>query len=159
MKKFFQDKKRTYTLAGILVMVAVFFTVFLFSNDEELKKQVVQDTTQMAQDLVTYEMSEQDIKELPSKEIVEQTEEQEKEVSKEQEVESEGFELQGNIAYEGDRAKSWNVTLGDYKGLTYYSQIDGRWSNKMYSSVGDRSQTIGTSGCRSNICKYDSNSL
>ena len=51
MKK--EDNKRTLTLIGVLVMVAVFFTVFLFSNDENLKKQVVQDTTQMAQDLVT----------------------------------------------------------------------------------------------------------
>ena len=101
-------------------------------------------------------MTEEEIKELPTTEIIEQTEQQEK--AQEQEVEDEGFELQGEIAYEGDRARSWNVELGDYKGLTYYSQIDSRWSNKMYSSVGDRSQTIGTSGCRTNICKYDSNS-
>lgn len=37
--------------------------------------------------------------------------------------------------------------LGQYTGLTYYSQIDTRWKNKMYSSVGNSSQTIGTSGC------------
>lgn len=145
MKKIFEDKKRTYTLIGVLLMVVVFFTVFFFSDNEELKNRVVEDTAQMAQDLVTYEMTEKDIKELPSKEIVEQTEQQEKE--QEQEVEDEGFELQGEIAYEGDRARSWNVELGDYKGLTYYSQIDGRWSGKMYSSIGDRSQTIGKSGC------------
>ena len=39
----------------------------------------------------------------------------------EQDVESEAFELQGEIAYEGDGAKSWNVEFGDYAGLTYYS--------------------------------------
>lgn len=37
--------------------------------------------------------------------------------------------------------------MGQYTGLTYYSQIDTRWKNKMYSSVGNSSQTIGTSGC------------
>lgn len=63
-----------------------------------------------------------------------------------QETESEGFEEQGLIAYEGSD-KAPNLEVGQYAGLTYYSQIDSRWSNKMYSSVGDRSQTIGTSGC------------
>ena len=63
-----------------------------------------------------------------------------------QETESEGFEEQGQVAYEGSE-KTPNVQVGEYAGLTYYSQIDSRWSNKMYSSVGDRSQTIGTSGC------------
>ena len=63
-----------------------------------------------------------------------------------QETEAEGFEEQGLIAYEGSD-KAQNVSIGDYAGLTYYSQIDSRWSNKMYSSIGDTSQTIGTSGC------------
>lgn len=65
----------------------------------------------------------------------------------EEDVEDEAFELQGEIAYEGDRARSWNVELENYQGLTYYSQIDTRWKNIMYSSVGDKSQTIGSSGC------------
>ena len=29
----------------------------------------------------------------------------------------------------------------------YYSQIDSRWKNHPYTSIGDYSQTIGTSGC------------
>ena len=93
----------------------------------------------------TYEMTETDVQELPTTEIIEQNETDEQNL--EQEVEDESFELQGDIAYEGDRARSWNVTLGDYKGLTYYSQLDNRWKNKMYSSVGNASQTIGSSGC------------
>ena len=63
-----------------------------------------------------------------------------------QETEAEGFEEQGIIAYNGAE-KTPNVQLGEYFGLTYYSQIDNRWKNKMYSSVGNTSQTIGTSGC------------
>ena len=63
-----------------------------------------------------------------------------------QETESEGFEEQGIVAYEGSE-KTPNVEVGEYAGLTYYSQLDSRWSSKMYSSVGNSSQTIGTSGC------------
>ncbi len=63
-----------------------------------------------------------------------------------QETEAEGFEEQGIIAYNGAE-KTPNVQLGEYSGLTYYSQIDNRWKNKMYSSVGNIAQTIGTSGC------------
>ena len=152
-------RKRDGVILGVIVMLITLLTVFLFTKDQELRKEIVQDTSKVAQDIVTYSMTEEDVKELPTTEIVEQTEEQEKEVSKEQEVEQESFKLQGDIAYEGDRAKSWNVTLGDYKGLTYYSQIDGRWSNKMYSSIGDRNQTIGTSGCRFDFRSNDSNGL
>ena len=92
-----------------------------------------------------YEMTEEEIIELKTVEIIEQNEIDEQNL--EQEVEDEGFELQGDIAYEGDKARSWNVTLGNYKGLTYYSQIDNRWRNKRYSSTGNASQTIGSSGC------------
>lgn len=73
------------------------------------------------------------------------TEEDEKTVEV-QETEAEGFEEQGIIAYNGAE-KTPNVQLGEYSGLTYYSQIDNRWKNKMYSSVGNTAQTIGTSGC------------
>ena len=73
------------------------------------------------------------------------TEEEEKTVEV-QETEAEGFEEQGIIAYNGAE-KTPNVQLGEYSGLTYYSQIDNRWKNKMYSSVGNTAQTIGTSGC------------
>ena len=72
-----------------------------------------------------------------------ETDEQSLEV---QETESEGFEEQGIVAYEGSE-KAPNVNVGEYAGLTYYSQLDSRWKSQMYSSIGDTSQTIGTSGC------------
>lgn len=62
-------------------------------------------------------------------------------------LETEGFELQGEISYDGDDAKIWDVELGDYKGLTYYSQLDSRWKDKLYTVIGDKTQTIGRSGC------------
>lgn len=144
-----EKRSKKITLIVITIFIAIlsgfgFYEANLDKSTEEVIESAVEEVKEQ---ISTYEMSEEEVKELASTEIKEQTEEQEKEVSKEQEVEKESFELQGEIAYEGDRARTWNVELGDYKGLTYYSQIDGRWSGKMYSSVGNRSQTIGTSGC------------
>lgn len=137
--------KKFLTIVSVIMMCVILFTVFAFSDDKELQKEVVEKVTDTVTDIATYEMSKEEIDNLASTEIIEQTEEQEN--AQEQEVEDEGFELQGEIAYEGDRAVSWDVELGDYKGLTYYSQIDSRWSGKMYSSVNNSSQTIGSSGC------------
>lgn len=74
-------------------------------------------------------------------------EEQELEIEELEKEETEGFELQGDISYDGDRAKSWDIELGDYNGITYYSQIDNRWSNQIYTSSNNYTQTIGSSGC------------
>lgn len=112
----------------------------------------------VAEAIETYNMSDEEVKELPSTEIVAQTEEEEKEVSEEQAtLEDEGFEEQGEIAFNGDDEFP-NVSVGNYKGLTYYSQIDSRWKNHSYTSVGNTSQTIGSSGCRTYICFNGSNS-
>lgn len=80
-----------------------------------------------------------------TKEIPEAYVEDEKALE-EQEVESEAFELQGEIAYNGS-SELPNVQLGQYKGLTYYSQIDPRWKDKLYTSTGNTSQTMGSSAC------------
>ena len=137
------NNKKFYSILAVVVMLILISIAFIFADDKELQKELIEKTTDIVTDMAIREMSEEEIKELPSTEIVEQTEEQEKE------VEDEAFELQGEIAYEGDKANTWNVELGDYKGLTYYSQIDQRWSGKMYSSVGNSTQTIGSSGCGS----------
>ena len=144
MKK--QD--RNITIAVIVAMVMIFFSAIFFIDDKELKNDVVEKVTDTVTDLATREMSKEEIESLPSTEIIEQTEEQENAVSNEQEgEETEGFQLQGDIAYEGAKAETWNVELGDYVGLTYYSQLDSRWASKMYSSVGNSNQTIGSSAC------------
>lgn len=135
---------RNNTIIAVIMMCVVLFTVFAFSDDKELQKEVVQEITNTITDMATYEMSDEDVANLATTEIIEQTEEQEN--KQEQEVEDESFKLQGEIAYEGT-SEYPKVTVGEYKGLTYYSQIDSRWSNKMYSSTGNSSQTIGTSGC------------
>ena len=134
-------KKRIIII--VIIMACIGIVTCLFWNGKEQGKETI---TNLVEDLTTYEMPEEEIKELPSTEIIEQTEEQEKEVAKEQEVESESFEEQGEIAYHGT-SEYPNVRLGSYKGLTYYSQIDSRWRSHLYTSVGNSSQNIGTSGC------------
>ena len=142
-----ENKKRNI----VSIVIAIFIGIlsgfgFYNANKDNSTEEIVSSAVNEIKDYITtYNMSQEEIQELPSTEIVEQTEEQEN--AQEQEVESESFELQGEIAYEGDRANTWNIELGDYKGLTYYSQIDSRWANHMYSSAGNSSQTIGTSGC------------
>lgn len=139
MKK--RNSKILLILSIIVAVLAVCGICYELSNKEETTQSVTEESK-----IQTYEMSEEDIAELPTTEIVEQTEEQEQEVSAEQEVESEEFELQGEIAYNGTTEYP-NINLGDYAGLTYYNQTDSRWRYHQYSSIGDTSQTIGTSGC------------
>lgn len=67
-----------------------------------------------------YEMTEEII-ELKTAEIIERNKIDEQNL--EQEVEDEGFELQGDIAYEGDKARSWNVTLDILKQLIFKEQL------------------------------------
>lgn len=141
-------KNKILTMAtAILTAVAILVGVYAgYKETGKIDKDKVNEAVDTVVDAInTYEMTNEEVESLPTTKVIEQTEEQENAV--EQDVESEGFELQGQIAYEGDRANSWDVELGDYKGLTYYSQLDSRWANKLYTSCGNGSQTIGSSGC------------
>lgn len=151
--------KRNKVLLSIISAVIIFFGVAIgFQETGKIDKEKVHEAVDIITDAIeTYNMTNEEIKDLPSTEIKEQTEEQEKSTGEEQQVtETEGFLLQGDIAYNGDNEFP-SISLGNYTGLTYYSQIDGRWSNHPYTSVGNPSQTIGSSGCRTNFCSHGSN--
>lgn len=124
-------------LAIVTIIASIFCAIYLPESK-------INNTIDDIQDVIIDEIKE--IDNASTIEIEDLSAEEEIELE-EQDVESESFELQGEIAYEGDRAKSWNVELGDYAGLTYYSQVDSRWKNHSYTSVNDKSQTIGSSGC------------
>lgn len=141
-----QRKKITLVVVSIFIAVLSGFGFYNINKDKTTDEIVDSAINEVVNQLSTYEMSETDIEQLPTTEIIEQTEEQENAVAEEQEVESESFELQGEIAYNGT-SEYPNVALGDYTGLTYYSQIDSRWSSHSYTSCGNYSQTIGSSGC------------
>lgn len=132
-----QNKQRNITLIIISILIGLLGGFgFYETNKDKSNEEIVNNAIEEVKDYVENAST----TEIPN---LNETDEQSVEV---QETESEGFEEQGQVAYEGSE-KTPNVNVGEYAGLTYYSQIDSRWSNKMYSSVGDRSQTIGTSGC------------
>lgn len=137
-----KNKKYKIFVVIVIVIILCLGVYFGLSTRTEITETTQGNTAE--NNVQTYEMTNEDIEALSTTEITEQTEEEE--IGKEQEVENEEFELQGQIAYEGS-SQYPQVSLGSYSGLTYYSQIDSRWKNHMYSSVSDSSQTIGTSGC------------
>ena len=143
-----ENKKRNIVLIAIAIFVGILGGFgFYNANKDNSTEEIVNSAVNEIKDYITtYNMSQEEIEELPSTEIVEQTEADEQETGEEQEVESEAFEEQGEIAYNGTTEYP-NISLGNYVGLTYYNQTDSRWNSHMYSSIGDRSQTIGTSGC------------
>ena len=142
-----QRKKVTLIVVSVLIAILSGFGFYNINKDKPTDEIVDSAINEVVNELSTYEMSKEEIESLPTTEIKEQTEEQEKEVSETQATtETEGFEEQGEIAYNGT-SEYPNVSLGEYKGLTYYSQIDSRWSSHSYTSCGNYSQTIGTSGC------------
>ena len=142
------NKKRNIILILISIIVGILGGLGFYNiNKDNSTEEIINSAVDEIKDYITtYNMTQEEIGELPSTEIIEQTEKQEEEVSAEQEVESEEFKLQGEIAYEGS-SEYPQVSLGDYTGLTYYNQTDSRWRNHQYSSISDSSQTIGTSGC------------
>lgn len=54
---------------------------------------------------------------------------------------------QENISYDGTNTGNGLSLLGKCTGLTYYSQADSRWANKLYTSTGNKSQTMKSSAC------------
>lgn len=137
LKEIFKSKTKTISLiVAILVSVSILLNVYLEYNETG---QVDTNKISEAINTVVDEINKS------STEIPNLTETDEKSLEV-QETESEGFEEQGIIAYEGSE-KTPSVEIGEYAGLTYYSQLDSRWSSKMYSSIENKSQTIGSSGC------------
>ncbi len=152
-----KTKKRSIIVIIVAVLIGILSGLGFYNvNKDSSTEEIINSAVNEIKDYIsTYQMSDEDVANLATTEIIEQTEEQEK--ATEQEVEDESFKLQGEVAYEGT-SEYPQISLGDYKGLTYYSQIDSRWANKMYSSVGNSNQTIGTSGCRTYIGSNDCNS-
>ena len=122
----------------IAIILLVITGVITVNNRKDNKTVENINTNVCKKEICQYELSDENIKALPSKNIENGIDEQSLEV--------ESFEEQGPIAYNGDE-KHQNINLGNYIGLTYYSQIDSRWASHPYTSINKSSQTIGTSGC------------
>ena len=151
-----ENKKILYVitasvLAVILVLLGIYFPD---SPDTDVVSQVqniVLDEIQtIDENIVVEDITENEEISSDENTIENATIEDEQELEVEEtNIEIEGFELENEetISYDGDKAKTWNVELGEYQGLTYYSQIDNRWKNNLYTSTGNKTQTIGSSGC------------
>lgn len=138
-------------LAVIGTLTAIFYPDAEINNTVGQVQNIVFDEIQaIDENIVVEDITENEEVSSTEETTEEATIEDEQELETEEiDIEIEGFELQDeeNISYDGDRAKSWNVELGEYAGLTYYSQIDSRWKNNLYTSTGNKTQTIGSSGC------------
>nr|DAE03769.1 MAG TPA: SH3 domain protein [Myoviridae sp. ct2Pw37] len=117
----------------VLALAGVFFGIEYTQDDVDKISEGVETVVSIIEE-------NQSTKEIPEAYL------EDEQALEEQEVEDEGFELQGEIAYNGS-SELPNVQLGQYTGLTYYSQIDSRWKNKLYTSTGNSSQTMGSSAC------------
>ena len=122
----------------IAIILSVITGAIAVNNRKDNKTVENINTNVCKKEICQYELSDENIKALPSKNIENGIDEQSLEV--------ESFEEQGPIAYNGDE-KHQNINLGNYIGLTYYSQIESRWASHPYTSINKSSQTIGTSGC------------
>lgn len=61
--------------------------------------------------------------------------------------EVDGVVEQENISYDGVNTGKGVKLLGNWQGLTFYAQNDRKWANVLYTSTGNKSQTIKSSGC------------
>ena len=68
-------------------------------------------------------------------------------LDKEKELEPDAVVEQENVAYNGSNSGDGMSLLGAYSGLTYYNQADSRWANVLYTSTGNRTQTMASSAC------------
>lgn len=134
-----KNKRKMIITAIVTIILAIVSAIFGVNYSERDVKETA-NSVETVVNTVNNIVDNQSTTEIP-----EGTEQEEKMIET-QETESESFEEQGEIAYNGSD-KTPNITVGDYVGLTYYSQIDSRWKKDIYSSVGDYSQTIGSSGC------------
>lgn len=137
-------------LAVIGTLTAIFYPGAEINNTVGQVQNIVQDEIKaIDENIVVEDITENEEISSTKNTIEEASIEEEEQLENEEVTEVETFELENEeeISYDGEKAKSWNIELGEYAGLTYYSQIDSRWKSNLYTSTGNRTQTIGSSGC------------
>lgn len=152
-----ENKRKILIIIALVLALAGTFCGIYFDEQTkientiyEIQNIVIDEIKAIDENIVIEDITENEEISSSEKTVEEASIEDEIELETEEvDIEIEGFELENekDISYDGDRAKSWNIELGEWKGLTYYSQIDNRWKNNLYTSVGNNTQTIGSSGC------------
>ena len=153
-------KKNILILLLLLVTIAgVFCGIYLKDeqvNDvldtiqdkliEEIQKEII--VSEETQQIVDETKQATENKEnVSTTELIESSEQEEQNITDEGAIETDAVVEQENISYDGDFTGNGLALLGEYQGLTYYSQADSRWANMMYSSVNDMTQTMKSSAC------------
>ena len=150
-------------LACIVAVISVLCTIFVKDeqvNDvinniqdkliEEIQKEII--VSEETQQIVDETKQATENKEnVSTVELIESSEQEEITITDEGALETDAVVEQENISYNGDFTGKGNSLLGEYQGLTYYSQADSRWANMMYSSTNNTSQTMKSSACRTNF--------
>lgn len=151
-------KKLLIALACILAVIGTLCAIYYPDSNinntiGEIQEQVIEEineiiVTKETQEIVneTIEATENN-EDLSTTEIIESSEEEEQNITDEGALETDAVVEQENISYDGDSTGNGVSLLGAYQGLTYYSQADSRWSNIMYSSTRNTSQTMKSSAC------------
>ena len=148
-------KKRILTIIFVILCVIGSFSAIYFPNSN-ISNEISEVQNTVLQEIIVSEETEE--LSIQTKEAINKNEELEtKEVltsneKEEQKLEEENLEIdaqveQENISYDGDINEKGLKLLGKCQGLTYYSQADSRWGNKLYTSTNNKSQTIKSSGC------------
>lgn len=109
-------------------------------NSVAISNEVISDVDKTLKDI-------KENKDLSTNEPVSGSESSEMSIETEEAVESDAVVEQENISYDGTNSGNGKKLLGKYQGLTYYNQGDSRWANRPYTSSGNKSQTIKSSGC------------
>lgn len=152
-------KKILIVLACIIAVIGALCTIFVKDeqvNDvinniqdkliEEIQKEII--VSEETQQIVDETKEATENKEnVSTVELIESSEQEEQEVTDDGATETDAVVEQENISFDGDFTGKGINLLGEYQGLTYYSQADSRWANVMYSSVNDTSQTMKSSAC------------
>ena len=154
-------KKLLIVLACLLAIAGVLCGIYLpnseINNTIDTVQNIITEEIQKENNIVITDEIQESVNEtkeatqsgqdISTTQLPESTEDEEIEVTDEGATEIDAVVEQENISYNGDNSGAGLSLLGKYQGLTYYSQADSRWANAMYSSVGDRSQTMKSSAC------------
>ena len=154
-------KKLLIALACIVSVIGALCGIYLkdseINNTIDTVQNIIIDEINKTEDVVVTEQTKelviqtkeaiQNDEDVSTTETIESTEQEEQNVTDESALENDATVEQENISYDGDNSGKGLSLLGSYQGLTYYSQADSRWANIMYSSVGNTSQTMKSSGC------------
>lgn len=146
------------TLLSVLIILSAFAGCSYENEEMSITTEQTTETEERAEEITvsaeTQQLAEdtkkavEENKNLSTNEVIESSEDEEATVIDEGALENDGTAEHGEYAWNGDaKAGEGLKLLGTCQGLTYYNQADSRWASKLYTSTGNKSQTMASSGC------------